>query len=1030
MPTLTKTPSWKSSPSFALISVLALVSLAALTATAFLASSRLERQASSSIGKTTLLEMALNSGKFCVAIIIKDYSLTDLGNTAIVTYWRTNWTDELGYPFIAEIKTSGAANGQNSAMWYYAPLFSPAGVTNLGTNDIQNAMRLTNTHQGTFSNDMQTFMSNNAAKGFTTTPDPGFTNSKCVQIPLLGGRTSPPVGWVYINQEKRKFGSNLTNDSPVVRIAWFTEDLEGLIDAERMGAATDRSTGTNSEEISLSSATGTNGVALISSPSIFTNKRATYISYGSLATNSGLSNLTNAYYFASGLRAWAPTNPASPNNGALAWIPVGIPISGSNSAPKGYANQGYTKLSINNLINLSGTPTNAVSNIAAAITNNLPSFTNRAGGMAGGTYVSNIAANIVDLFDTDSFATRVGNSVRGVENYPFVNEIWDRYELANVTTTSTNLILTVTYDLKITTWIELWNMSSQAATNGTLRIVYKNRESLTNQTGGTNIPVKFTRSLNNTTNVDLVFTTSPATPLTLTNCSIPANSFHMIPLPTYTNRCTNTITNTTIITNNTNLVLSWQNNANANAYATYYGSNSTNFPTSLLAHTNLVDASSTSFDGIQRNPNTASIHYLSPSRPIWWRGNATPNSDLSLGLAGDPRMSFYLDSSAGQTWFDHQFEAGRATWWARNTLGAGASTYTVDLSKWPETSHNTTAFANVTNPLTDPTTITNAQETNKPVQIIYNRPSGNIIELGQVFDPIQWRYSVTANPQGVPLSGATTNSASGGGNTLRIGRPEHPRFAFTNMYSNSVPPIPNMGMSSAALLDLFCVTNGIKVTGGSGGPYSLGGGKINLNTAPAPVLRALAGGIRLSKDLAQVPANYAIPPAMAEAFAQGVMRFRSKYPFLTPSHLSFIGTDPAWPNTNNWPANAVFGNTNSITLSNVPGNTFGSTAQMSITEWNDQAAEEWFSKIYSLSSCQSQNFRIYVVAQLVATNSSGQTNPIGPLVKKYYQVFFQNGSAVNYPTTNWPATNSTYPNNDVSTWTPSGYCTDIIQSYY
>jgi hypothetical protein len=390
-------------------------------------------------------------------------------------------------------------------------------------------------------------------------------------------------------------------------------------------------------------------------------------------------------------------------------------------------------------------------------------------------------------------------------------------------------------------------------------------------------------------------------------------------------------------------------------------------------------------------------------------------------------MSFYLSTSSGQTWFDHQFESGRASWCARNTLGAGASAYSVDLSKWPETSHNTTAFPNITDPNTNPATTMNTrtQDTSKPVQIIYNQASTNIIQLGQIFDPIQWRYNVTANPAGVPVSGATPNSASGGGNTLRIGRPEHPLFAFTNMYGNSVPAIPNMGMSSAALLDLFCVTNGTSI---SGGPYSLGGGKINLNTAPAPVLRALAGGIRLSNDLAQVPANYAIPPAMAEAFAQGVMRFRSKYPFLTPSHLSFIGTDSTWPNTNNWPTNAVFGNTNAITLSATPENSL-TTAKMSITEWNDQAAEEWFSKIYALSSCQSHNYRIYVVAQLVATNSSGQTNPVGPLVKKYYQVFFQNGSAVSSPS-GWPATTSTYSGNDVSTWTPTGYSTDILQSYY
>jgi hypothetical protein len=325
--------------------------------------------------------------------------------------------------------------------------------------------------------------------------------------------------------------------------------------------------------------------------------------------------------------------------------------------------------------------------------------------------------------------------------------------------------------------------------------------------------------------------------------------------------------------------------------------------------------------------------------------------------------------------------------------------------------------------------------TNHWIQKINNSGSlTNIMELGNIFDPIQWGdpnnpFHPLDTSAWMGLSNSATPFNGGcGRTTLRIGQPEHQRFAFTNMYGNSVPSIPNMGMSSAALLDLFCLTNGTSV---AGGPYSLGGGKINLNTAPAPVLRALAGGVLLTNDPAQNPANYAVLPQMAEAFAQGVMRFRSKYPFLTPSHLSFIGTDTSWPNTNNWPSNAVFGNTNRIYLSAAPGNTFGTglIAQMPITEWNDQAAEEWFSKIYALSSCQSHNYRIYVVSQLVSTNSSGQTNAIGPMVKKYYQVFFQNGSAVSSPS-GWPAAISSYPNNTISTWTPTGYATDIFQSYY
>ena len=353
MPTFPHQTFSRFSPSFALISVLALVSLAALTATAFLASARLERQATTSIGNSTRLDMALESGKVAASQVILESSQTDLGNTHIVTYWRgsgaNDWTNELGYPFIGQIKTSGAG-GQQNATWYYFPLFSPAGVTNFVTNFIQTAMRFTNFHQGTFSNDMQAYMSStNGTNGFVA--NPGLTDVKCVQIPLLGGRTSPPVGWVYLNQEKRKLGSSLTNTSPAVRIAWFTEDLEGLIDAERMGGLTTRPSATNSEEISLSSATGTNG-ALLSSVATFTNNLKSYISYGLLSyAGNGWADVTNARYFASGLRSWMNTNAAGATpNGAVAWIPVGIPISGSATDSRGYTNQGYTKLNLNNLV--------------------------------------------------------------------------------------------------------------------------------------------------------------------------------------------------------------------------------------------------------------------------------------------------------------------------------------------------------------------------------------------------------------------------------------------------------------------------------------------------------------------------------------------------------------------------------------------------------------------------------------------------------------------------------------------------------
>jgi len=1046
MKTFSQKKHWISSPSFALISVLALVSLAALTATAFLASARLERQATSSIGNSTRLEMALNSGKACAAQVINDNTQADAGgNTHIVTYWRGNnvndWTNELGYPFIGQTRTGGTS-GQDSAIWYYFPLFSPAGVTNLDTNVIQAVMRLTNTHQGTFSNDMQTYMTAKATNGFVATP--GLNHPKCVQIPLLGGRTSPPVGWVYLNQEKRKLGSALTNTSPAVRIAWFTEDLEGLIDAERMGGLTNRPSGTNSEEISLSSATGTSG-ALLSSVATFTNKRNAYISYGLLASTnvSGIANPTNARYFASGLRAWAPTN-TDLNNGALAWIPAGIPISGSSTAPKGYTNQGYTKFNLNNLATNSGP--DPVATIAQVITSNLSrNFLDRAGGLTNNNrfdYAKCVAANIVDYIDSDSTPSILaGNGgYRGCEALPLVSEVAMSIQWTNQVKTG------VRYEeeFEVVHVVEFWNMFNKPF-NGTVEFGYNS--TLEAQVG---LTPKF--ALNSTN-----FITSGK----LTNSyslSLQPNEFRAYASPPIRYKVLSGVVTEPVYGG-----ASPKNKATNDGFITF------GRPSSPTAN-NYTSSWTLSAGGLIYDQTTAieeptfTVRCEKYASTAAFRSPDFKNHQPSLRLdppnktgevrfgTGDLRITFFSTNTSdpdnhgifNASTFDESGSLGyRNTIW-KYTDRKGSTT---QPSVWLDGGHANsqrgtkqvpgvdtrvyTAGTGTVNPAFAPALASHVPTTaiqNEAPAYITNRAMTNIFELGRIFDPIQWQTAISmtqAAPQALNPTNITTSSINdyqqGGGNTLRVGRAEHQRFAFTNMYGNSVPSIPNMAMSAAALLDLFCLTNGASV---GGGPYSMGGGKINLNTAPAPVLRALAGGILLTNDPAQVPASYTIPPAMAEAFAQGVMRFRSQYPFLTPSHLSFIGTDPAWPNTNNWPTNSVFGNTNTIALSPAPGNAFGSATGISLTG-NDQAAEEWFSKIYALSSCQSHNFRIYVVAQLVATNSAGQTNAISPLIKKYYHVYARNGTS-----SEGLATISTYPNNFIYTWKPAVGVVDIMKADY
>jgi len=175
-----------------------------------------------------------------------------------------------------------------------------------------------------------------------------------------------------------------------------------------------------------------------------------------------------------------------------------------------------------------------------------------------------------------------------------------------------------------------------------------------------------------------------------------------------------------------------------------------------------------------------------------------------------------------------------------------------------------------------------------------------------------------------------------------------------------------MGMSAAAMLDLFRV-------GSADSTSFAGGGKINLNTAPAPVLAALAGGVSLTNDPSRVgnPAN----SNMTNAFALGVLKFRQLYPFYSPSQLSFISTDygtGAW--TNSWSNTAVFGtNQSSVSTNGLAG----------VTALNDEGREEWFSRIYGLSGVDSLNFRCYVVAQLTDTNGRPRSAP----QRKYYQIY-------------------------------------------
>ena len=918
---------------FALISVLALVSLAALTATAFLASARLERQATSSIGNTTRLEMTLSTGRECAAELLDKVGQPGFGWNFVTTYWRTNIADELGYPLI------GGANSKNNLRWTYYCGFTPANWTNLDTNVIGTFIKVTNLIcQSSFSNDIAAFMTN-ATNGFSANP----TSKVSTTIILVGGRTSPPIGWVYIRQNIRT-NPAATNTAylPVARFAYFIEDLQGLIDAERMGGLTLRDTGTNAEEISMSDLTG----VTITDLKKYTNSRGQYITPSMLLTANGgfLSSTNDLRYFASRLRS-------CPFNDGTNWDRIpSIPI--SSTKPYYPTNAGLNKRSLSTNLN----STNGLTNIAYTITNNFPDFTNRAGGMNGTTYVTALAANIIDYVDTNSTPTTTninGVNIVGFDNYLMLTHVYDSFLYSSNARTITH-----------TTWLQFWNPSTQTTPSNTITVNFTNNDIVKYLTN--TLPAFSNNFVTNRLSLSPVYSPSG---LTSTNFNIPAISANVGYVTNFVRPTISCADFPNFPTSGpTNIYLNTQKDTNDPLPRAIAISNSFSFtidgktisPAMLLLRQN---------NNLQNNIEEYPAGFLAGNKYI-----GTNGGDVRLPIR-DPRMTPYLgqgsDYCYAQTAYNTTYWRGYVSQQSANLIYFGDPAY------WPDGSSTTlttaqhgTRFPN--KPINPLGLFTNAQPA--PCKISNAGSYSNIFELGNIFDPIQW--APPNNLQDTYLYSATnidsswnTNNLYGGGSTLRIGRPEHPRFAFTNLGGNNTFPTPNLGQSAAGLLDLFCVTN----------TYDWAG-KININTAPAPVLAALAGGIKLTRDPNK--AGTEVNATMINAFTNGVMRFRQTYPFITPSQLAFIsrdyGTNPATPTacwTNTFSSNAAFS-------SSVLGGLNG------VSSINDQGFEEWFAKIYALTTVQSFNYRIYVVAQLTDTNGL----PKGAPLKKYYQLHLRNNN--------------------------------------
>jgi hypothetical protein len=786
----------------------------------------------------------------------------------------------------------------------------------------------------------------NATKGFSANP----TSKVSTTITLVGGRTSPPIGWVYIRQNIRT-NPAATNTAylPVARFAYFIEDLQGLIDAERMGGLTLRDTGTNAEEISMSNLTG----VTITDLKKYTNSRGQYITPSMLLTANGgfLSSTNDLRYFASRLRS-------CPFNDGTNWDRIpSIPI--NSDKPHYPAGAGFLKRSLSTNLD----STNGLTNIAYTITNNFPNFTNRAGGMNGTNYALALAANIIDYADTDSVATSTNINisanpalptnvtVNGSDSYPFVTQIFDQFA-CNQTVNNPPVIT-------VNTYLQFWNPSSISSPTNAITLLYNFADTIK--------AVVFTNTT--TTNTNSSMTPPRLNPLVVTTNilipPLPANSLFITNITTVATYSIPSALGPTAPMTWANFKNVWLNANSATPLSTTEMSNSLAIQVGGVNYLSMRKG----YYRMGLSLTNNETNWLGVVLGLRGQGATAPGVSGQNRLLADPRMLNYITLEGGIFSYPNVFWGGYPTEFTSALLSGHPG-------NWPDgynTANNAiptfgNQYAATNAPPLGAFTISDPA----PCKISNAGFYTNICELGNIFDPIQWAPpppSATATTNYANCDIATNwtgNSMHGGGSTLRIGRPEHSRFAFTNLGGTNTFPTPNLGQSAAGLLDLFCVTN----------TYNWAG-KININTAPAPVLAALAGGIKLTRDPNK--AGSEVNDTMINAFTNGVMRFRQTYPFITPSQLAFISrnygttSSPSAHWTNTFSNNAVFS-------SSVLGGLNG------VSGINDQGFEEWFAKIYALTTVQSFNYRIYVVAQLTDTNGL----PKGAPLKKYYQLHLVN----------------------------------------
>lgn len=751
--------------------------------------------------------------------------------------------------------------------------------------------------------------------------------------------SQPPAftQWVEV-QDPNDTAASPNHNLPYHRFTYWIEDLSGYVDASVAGNIAGTSN-THSRPLDQSTVvkryqTTPAELALFT---LFDNTArvdpGNTGAKGLIENHSLLFTISTIRQLAVGAGNIDVTTPALATNIAadseLPLVPFGF----------GYKDEGdttNTKLEINGQVSSGGDA--AVKAIAQKINVNLPQFgALRQGGLAAGqNYVNSIAASIVDYADSDSDAT-LGTDYRGIDSYPLVSEI---YTAKNWTKKYLNPS-TGTYFVEITvdTWLELWNMTNQAAT-GTVSFTLSEVHPVHVGTTPTYSFGKTSADLHDNATVATVYPAG-AMPLSV---SMQPNEYKVLNVQTDTYQFNSGISppDSFPAPSPASQSLALDLSETATRYEMTWKS---------AGSGGVVDRSN---NGIVRVAGALGGPSAGKSNRNWrgslpgFIGNNANGSANYYNTIGDPRLAYYWGCPQAPNGYSDNSSMG-----ARNirlgittTIPPNAADFKeVKLTSWPDGGHNSPTVTSAPDtPTKDPSPPSPplALESTKAPASISNAGSYiSISELGNIYDPSQWNISPDTNNRWLDITPSTSSDANyGGGMTLRIGRPEFTRF-------------DQPGSRAWQLLDLITVGNRVNTRG-----------LVNINTASRDALRILGAAVLLNRDPDKLPAENLYPPSIsthADRFADAIISAR---PFLSTAQLSNLKIAGG--------STGVFGD---------PAAWSGAT-QSQPTEWSDSGAEEYFAKIYPLATVRSRNFRVFVSGQAL-----DRTGRVVSTVSKVYQIY-------------------------------------------